>query len=191
VKPHDIPSTCDLRQHDVTNNAATCTSLDCPLYDAVYYFAPSLAQHAKALDLINRHDAIIIFNLQHWDRDSLAHPSLTPTVAESQAFGGRKKIVLINRRTENWRDEFLKVKNQVGKLNRGKFRERIDFWDVEVLDVPCPHVDCHAWWASSKAFLGYVYFDDRKGEGRMVFCPRRKAKERVDVEKMPIWLGHS
>jgi hypothetical protein len=161
----------------VTNNPAICKSLDCPLYDAVYYFAPSLAQHAKAPDLLNRHGALVTSSLQHWDRDSLAHPPLTSTVAESQAFGDRKKIVLINRQSENWRDEFMTLYAEVGKLNGGKFRERIDFWDVEVLDVPCPHVDCHAWWASSKAFLGYVYFDDRKGEGRMVFCPRRKARE--------------
>lgn len=174
-KTNKLPPTTPT-QTPSTPSSAICTSLECPLYDAVFYLAPSLQHHAETTALLHRLDAIVVSNLAHWDRDSLAHPPLTSTVAESQAFENRKKIILIDWRCEGWRAEFVQVFNGVGELNGGKFRERIDFWDVEVLNLQGRHVDCHAWWASSRCFLGYAYFDERDGDGSMVFVPRRKGK---------------
>ena len=155
-----------------------CNSPDCPLHDAVFYLAPSLTSSTKTTHLLLQQDALIISTLAHWDRDSFSHAPLNTTVAESQAYGGRKKIVLINRRAEKWKEEFASVVVQIERLNGGRFRERVDFWDVDVLDLGA-HVECHAWWADNRSFLGYVCFDESDGGGRTRFVPRRKGWTRA------------
>lgn len=193
-KADDVPSTHEQPRPHAIAPSAECTSPECPLYDAVYYLAPSLKADANITDSLKRHDGIVISDLQHWDRDTLAHPPLTFTVAESQAFNDRKKVILINRKPENWRHEFLSLLKQVGKLNGGQFREQIDFWDVEVLDKPCPHLINRAWWMDDESFLGNVSFDDRRGPERMLYLPRTLEKLKTSkglVEASPIRLSAS
>ena len=189
-----IPPTHEKPNPDTIPDSEDCTSPACPFHDAVFYFAPSLqardeflGANTTTLSLL-RHDALVTSDLQHWDRDSLSHPPLTSTVAESQAYTDRKKVVLINRKASNWRDEFLSLLREVGRLNNSRFREAVEFWDVEVLDRVCLDLGNKFSWLDDECFLGNVSYDDRRG---MLFLPRtvEKLEGRKElVERATIWL---
>lgn len=170
----------------IHKNDSICDDICCPLNDAVFYLAPSLNPKTTITTLLNRHDdAIIISNLAHWDRDSLSHPPLTDTVAESQAYGDCKKVVLVNRKAENWRDEFVAIAKEIGKMNNGDFLEEVRFFDVAVLDrALCPREAVETWWDYDRLYLGNVYRND-KG---MLFRPRWRSRRDGLVEEGVIWL---
>ena len=192
-KPSNIPPPPSQPTPHTTATSAECTECttpSCPLANAVIYLAPSLQPlkaDAKPTASLLHHNAILVPDLQYWDRDSLAHAPLTATVAESQAYTARKKVVLVNRGTANWREEFGGLLERVGGLNGGKFRERVEFWDGGVLDRGCAAL----LGVEDERFLGRVSFDGGRG---MVFLPR--TVEGVDgsmglVETEAVWLAAS
>ena len=112
------------------------------------------AQAITLQGLVTRHDILLTANLEHWDRDSFSHAPLAAIVAESQAYEGRRKVVLVDARLAR---EMEAMVDEILGLNGGGFRESVEIWDLNMLDSGD---DCGG---LRKGFLGAVRFDTRRG----------------------------
>ncbi|KAK4991668.1 hypothetical protein LTR50_001676 [Elasticomyces elasticus] len=145
---------------------ASSVSHHCFLSKAVVYLRLSeCSEKTKGtLRKLTAHGAQVIDDLSHWDRDSFSHPKLTDTVSESQAYGDRQKIVLCDP-TESG-GTLQECLDAVKGLNGGKFRERIEFYDLKIVD----QLDCTTIAgedsnrdAAQRCYLGVVSYDEDTG----------------------------
>ncbi|KAK3117458.1 hypothetical protein LTR53_001145 [Teratosphaeriaceae sp. CCFEE 6253] len=116
---------------DAAQANAACLGTRCPFNGAAVVLAPRIENSSHVAEsLLLDHQTVVTAHLRHWDRDSLAHSEMTETVAESQAYAGLRKIVLVGSKQRQAIE--LVVKNIVA-LNRGGLRERIEVHDWRVL----------------------------------------------------------
>ncbi|KAK3714828.1 hypothetical protein LTR37_007563 [Vermiconidia calcicola] len=148
---------------DIEDQTNQCSTSKCLFANAVLYLSPCIANTPYIThDLLQLHNITTIPALVHWDRDYFAHPPMTETVAESQAYEGLRKVVLVEMKR---RRAVRNTVKQILELNDGAFRERIDVYDWRVLEACSRHDLISAEW--KKFFLGATMFDE--GRGRAMF----------------------
>lgn len=142
---------------------------------AAVYLAPPMPPviSERIHTLLAHHPSVtLIHELSHWDRLSFTHPPLTSTVSESQAYAGKRKIVLVDT------DDPERVRDLVNKLLRlgeGKWRERVEIWDWKVLEG-CPDYGLDSKylgagggsWQRRRWFLGATMFDEGREKAMFV-----------------------
>jgi len=109
-------------------------------------------------DLARAHDALIVRDLGHWDRDAFAHGFLTATVSESQSHAERRKIVLVD--TKRHRHAAGSIVEKITRLNGGRLRARIEMYDWRVLEGCATH-ELGAE-ALKRYFMGATIFDEAR-----------------------------
>ncbi|KAK3684443.1 hypothetical protein LTR37_020283 [Vermiconidia calcicola] len=145
---------------DQTNQ---CSTSKCLFANAVLYLTPCIANTLYIThDLLQLHNITTIPALEHWDRDSFAHPPMTEMVAESQAYEGLRKVVLVEMKRRRAVEDTVE---RILELNNGAFRERVDVYDWRVLEACDKHDFGSA--KCKRFFLGATMFDE--GRGRAMF----------------------
>ena len=155
--------------------ADTCRLSSCLLAKVVVYLAPCVSRTPYiAHDLLRLHNVLIVPSLKHWDRDSHAHPSLAATVRESQAYGDRRKIILVE---ANRQQAVKDVVSEAVDLNGSRLRERVEVYDWRVLE------DCRKHGSSAdllkRHFLGATMFDGE--QDRTLFVSRLAWLSELDM----------
>lgn len=123
--PEPLPGFC-LHRHAARSNVS------CPFTSCVFLVTPSAGLDGRAVEA---HGGTVVLDHSHWDRGSFVFPPLSDTVSESQAYAGMRKVVLVDANDEG------AVSNAVSDilaLNQGQFRERVDFYAAEVVEMVCP-----------------------------------------------------
>ena len=152
---HQSPSS---NRHGSEPGSIQCKRRTCLFANAVVHFSICIATTPYIVeDLLRSHDAIHADDLSHWNRDAFAHPLLTEIVSESQAYGGLRKIVLVEAKRTRVVKKFV---GQIVGLNSGKLRERVEVYDWRVLEH-CTGHDIGAADAK-KYFLGATMFDESR-----------------------------
>ncbi|KAK5116187.1 hypothetical protein LTR62_008513 [Meristemomyces frigidus] len=162
------------------HRANPCSSTKCLFNSAALFLPPCLRNRPPYITqtLLSRHSSTLLTNnLQYWDREAFSHPPGAAVVAESQAYGGMRKIVLVDARdTERVGDvvrEILALGGGGGGAgdgggNKGALRERIEVYDWRVLESCVKH-DRQA--ENLKEFLvgATMFHEHDEGKGRAVF----------------------
>ena len=143
-----------------------CEPGTCPLANSTVYLASCSIKRPHIIsDLLALHSTTIVPSLKHWDRDSFAHAPLTETVAESQAYPGLRKLVLVNSGCPN---DVRDIVQQLLGLNEGKWRERVEVWDWGILQQCIGHDLGRIREARRGYFLGATIFDECQGRALFV-----------------------
>ncbi|KAL1302980.1 hypothetical protein AAFC00_003297 [Neodothiora populina] len=142
----------------------------CRLFHNTVVYTAGDVEESK--DLMQKLEAIgvtVVPNLAHWDRDSDCHRHLEETVSESQAFPGLQKVVLVDGKQIK---SACSTVTKAMRLNRGHFRESIEFYDRRVA-----HVDEQSdrigggeanKQSSAKWKMGTLMYDEKSGRSRFV-----------------------
>jgi DNA ligase 4 len=148
-------------------SSQNCDPTRCLFANATIYLSPCLTTSAYITkDLLSIHNGTLqTKDISHWDRDSFAHPPLTATVGESQAYGSMRKLILV----EHKRPQAVKdVLRRLVILNDGSFRERVEVYDWRVLEQCKEHE--RAAGELKRYFIGATMFDE--GRERTMFVSR-------------------
>ncbi|KAK4953872.1 hypothetical protein LTR10_008476 [Elasticomyces elasticus] len=152
---------CKVTKPTISN--ATCVGTRCPFNNTAVLLAPCIANALYTTeDLLPSHQSHITARLQHWDRDSFAHPPGRETVAESQACEGMRKVVLVEGKRQGAVETVI---NEIMALNQGRMRERVELLDWRVLEECCRHDRTAD--TLKRHFIGATMFVE--AEGRAVF----------------------
>lgn len=144
---------------------------------AVVYLAPCIAGALYVTeDLLPLHGATVAKALSHWDRHAYEHAPLTTVQSESQAYAGMRKVVLVESKRQA---PVRALVAEVMKLNRGKCRERIEFFDWRILEELCTgeqhgkvgHATRTRGQLLQKHLLGAIVFDE--GRDQAIFASGR------------------
>lgn len=129
---------CSIRKTSLVSPGSVCgIGGRCAFSNCVIYLAPCIATTAYITeDLLPCHSATVTAALDHWDRDSNAHPTMTDTVSESQSYADMRKIVLVE---ANRVQAVRSVLQQIVCLNQGRLSERVDVYDWRVLEECAGH----------------------------------------------------
>ncbi|KAK5683182.1 hypothetical protein LTS10_004713 [Elasticomyces elasticus] len=126
---------CKVVKPAITN--AACGGTRCPFNNTAVLLAPCIANALYITeDLLPSHQSHITARLEHWDRDSFAHPPGRETVAESQACEGMRKVVLVESKRQGAVEMVI---DEIMALNQGRMRERVELLDWRVLEECCRH----------------------------------------------------
>lgn len=106
----------------------------CFLGESVVFLDEDDSETAKYGPALRRHGATIIHDLVHWNRGALAYAPLTATVSESQSYPGLQKLVLVDGKCLQ---HVRAVASRVQALSGGNLRERIEFYDYDVVKTLC------------------------------------------------------
>jgi len=148
-----------------------CAHSRCLFANTVLLLTPCISRTPYITeDLLGPHEALVVTDLQHWDRASFTHPPLTSTVPESQSHLGRRKIVLVETRRPH---AVHNIVRRIAELGGGRLRERVEVYDWRVLEECAVH-DCGAE-ALKRWFLGATLFDE--AQERCLFVSTRTPLE--------------
>ncbi|GAB7351104.1 hypothetical protein MBLNU459_g1569t1 [Dothideomycetes sp. NU459] len=89
------------------------------------------SRHRKALSI---RGVTVVQDLVHWDRDAWAYDALSDTVSESQSYPGLRKVVLVDGKIPQ---HVLGAVARVQAMNHGQLRERVEFYDYDVVETLC------------------------------------------------------
>ncbi|WPH03839.1 Hypothetical protein R9X50_00672200 [Acrodontium crateriforme] len=149
---------------DQTGHRSRCLQGTCLLAQSVVFLSPCIATSPYITeDLIPCHSTHTTAKLQHWDRDSFAHPRKTSIVSESQSDVLFRKIVLVE---SNRLQAVRNTIEQITQLNQGRLRERIEFYDWRVLE----HCTTHKMGPekAKRYFIGATMFDEAQDQAIFV-----------------------
>lgn len=136
-------SVTEPRRRSLTSEVGVCRFQDgkplgmqdvCFLSQSVIYLDARNSKVIKCSHVLRKHGATIIHDLVHWNRKAFVHAPLIATVSESQSYPGLHKVVLVDRQD---RHHIRAVATQVQTLNDGRLRERIEFYDYNIVKSLC------------------------------------------------------
>ena len=124
---------CGISNHQRVGSASE--RIACFLKSAVIYLDKrSAGDTTRVTKSLRDMGATVTEDLEHWNRDSFAHPALSDTVSESQSYPGMRKVVLVDSKRPGLLCTTLA---KVMALNRGGFRERVEIYDCKLVDLLC------------------------------------------------------
>ncbi|KAK3639147.1 hypothetical protein LTR56_008738 [Elasticomyces elasticus] len=152
---------CQVAKPAISN--AACSGTQCPFNNTAVLLAPCIANALYITeDLLPSHQSHITARLEHWDRDSFAHPPGRETVAESQACEGMRKVVLVEGKRQGAVEMVI---DEIMALNQGRMRQRVELLDWRVLEECCRHDRTAD--TLKRHFIGATMFVE--AEGRAIF----------------------